>query len=148
MDYISKSELDSLFKLSSTLPDTLERLKELEAQVDTIRVQNTAENIGAGRTNSTTNYVEDLVIQLDELRKMVISEKTEYLMLVNKMVYSTKGLEKKYKDVMHYRYVKGLDWKDLPYAIHTSRRTAERIHGEALQIIKGRRVEAGKKKKS
>lgn len=84
-------------------------------------------------SGTTQSDLSDYAAELDQLERELISERYKRIKLYQEIEQRIKGLKSKNEnDVLHYRYIKGLDWWEVAEKMGYSERHITRIHGNAL----------------
>ena len=103
-------------------------LTELRAMRALISVNNDGMPHGSGQSDLSGYFSE-----LDELERKLIDERYRRIMTYKDIARRIKSLRSENeKDVMFYRYIKGLDWWEIADKMGYSERHITRIHGRAL----------------
>ena len=103
-------------------------LTELRAMRASISVNNDGMPHGSGQSDLSGYFSE-----LDELERKLIDERYRRIMIYKDIARRIKSLKSENeKDVMFYRYIKGLDWWEIAEKMGYSDRHITRIHGRAL----------------
>lgn len=103
-------------------------LTELRAMRASISVNNDGMPHGSGQSDLSGYFSE-----LDELERKLIDERYRRIMTYKDIARRIKSLRSENeKDVMFYRYIKGLDWWEIADKMGYSERHITRIHGRAL----------------
>ncbi len=84
-------------------------------------------------SGTTQSDLSDYVAELDRLERKLISERYKRIKLYQEIERKIKGLKSQNEnDVLHYRYIKGLEWWEVAEKMGYSERHITRIHGNAL----------------
>lgn len=106
-----------------------EELKEIRAMKMSVSGGN---NDGMPR-GSGKGDLSAYVANLDEMERDLIEERYHRIMLYKDIARRIKRLiSNKEKDVLFYRYIKGMEWYEIAEKMNFTERHIHRIHGKAL----------------
>lgn len=112
------------------------RIRRLDAEIDELREMKMAVSVKAndgmphgGEQRDLSNYV----AELDEMIQNCIDERCWRIKTYQQIARQIKRLRSENeKDVLFYRYIKGLDWWEIAEQMKYSQRHITRLHGKAL----------------
>lgn len=103
-------------------------LTELRTMRASISVNNDGMPHGSGQSDLSGYFSE-----LDELERKLIDERYRRIMIYKDIARRIKSIKSENeKDVMFYRYIKGLDWWEIAEEMHYSERWVHKLHGKGL----------------
>jgi DNA-directed RNA polymerase specialized sigma subunit len=117
------------------------RIKRIEAELEEIRMIKTlplssSRNDGMPHGSSHAD-LSDYIAQLDELDEELYQEGVERVKEYKDILCRINALEDEdERDILFYRYIKGLDWWEVAQKINRSERQVYRKHGKALENLK------------
>lgn len=105
-----------------------EELAELRAMRASISVNNDGMPHGTGQ-NDLSGYA----AELDRLEQELIEERYNRISTYKDIARRIKRIKSENeKDVMFYRYIKGMDWWEIAEKMHYSERWIHKLHGKGL----------------
>ena len=105
-----------------------EELAELRAMRASISVNNDGMPHGTGR-NDLSGYA----AELDRLEQELTEERYNRISTYKDIAKRIKRIKSENeKDVMFYRYIKGMDWWEIAEKMHYSERWIHKLHGKGL----------------
>ncbi len=128
----AKKELNEYKENIKYVEDKLYDAEEVKAKVEKITI--TYSEIKVNSSKGSTDKFGDAISQLEEL-KIDCTEKMKKV-LFDKFRIDDKieQVEQPYKNVLFYRYTKGMTWDKVAEKIGYSRDYACELHGEALYL--------------
>lgn len=120
--------------------DTVRRIKRIEAELEEIRsmkmnisIHNDDMPHGSGGCGDLSTYAAELT----GLETDLLQERYTRIRLYKDIAERIKDLQsEQQKDVLFYRYIKGMDWWDIAEKMQFSERWVYRLHGKALGNFK------------
>lgn len=115
------------------------RIKRIEAELEEIRSMkmNPSMNNDGMPHGSSQKDLSDYASELDALENELYQEGIERVKEYKDISCRINELEdENERDVLFYRYVKGLPWWDIAKNMNCSERQIYRIHGKALKNLK------------
>lgn len=118
--------------------NTKRRIKRIELQIEEIReakMNPSAKTDDMPHAHNITD-LSDYIINLDDKLSEIIVLKSKNAALLEKIYKAVDELEDEVeKDIIIYRYVRGMSWEDIAKEIGYSRKQTDRIHGRALEHL-------------
>lgn len=116
------------------------RIKRIEAELEEIRSMKMnppmMNNDGMPHGSSQSD-LSKYAAQMDELEDDLYKEGVEQVKTYKEIKYKIDQIaEENERDVLFYRYIKGMDWWDIAKNMGYSERQIHRIHGKALKNLK------------
>lgn len=113
------------------------RINRIEAELEELRAIKTGSSIGDGMPHgSKQTDLSDYISRLSQLEQDLKKERYRRIMAYQDISESIKRLQSENeKDVLFYRYIKGMDWWEIAEKMKFSERQIFRIHGQALTHI-------------
>lgn len=113
------------------------RIKRIEAELEEIRSMkmnpSVRNNDGMPRGSSSQSDLSDYAAELDTLEDKLYKEGVEQVRKYKEIEYAIKQIsDESERDVLFYRYIKGLGWWDIACNMGYSERHVKRLHGKAL----------------
>ncbi len=116
------------------------RISRIEAELEEIRIMKSnpsAINNDGMPHGSNQGDLSDYVAALDDMERELREERYRRIMTYKDIAHRIKSLQsEKEKDVMFYRYIKGMAWHEIAEKMDMSERWVLKIHGQALAHIK------------
>lgn len=115
------------------------RIKRIEAELEEIRSMKMHPSVNNDGTphGSSQNDLSDYVSKLDELERELQQEGVEQVKKYKNIRSGIDELENESeRDVLFYRYIKGLRWWEIANETGYTERQILRIHGKALEHLK------------
>lgn len=119
--------------------DSLRRIERIKAEMEELRAMKanlSAGGGGAGR-KGWKNDLSGRMAKLDSLEEDKEKELCHMMQVyeqVEKTINSLKDEQE--RDVLFYRYIKGLSWYETAEKMNYSKRQIHRLHGQALEHLK------------
>ena len=105
-----------------------EELAELRAMRASISVNNDGMPHGSGQSD-----LSGYAAELDRLEQELIEERYNRISTYKDIARRIKRIKSENeKDVMFYRYIKGMDWWEIAEKMHYSERWIHKLHGKGL----------------
>lgn len=105
-----------------------EELAELRAMRASISVNNDGMPHGSGQSD-----LSGYAAELDRLEQELIEERHNRISTYKDIARRIKRIKSENeKDVMFYRYIKGMDWWEIAEKMHYSERWIHKLHGKGL----------------
>lgn len=115
--------------------DRIRRIEEEIVEIRSMKISPSLRNDGmprAKRQNDLSGYAS----KLDELERGLKKEREERLFIYEDIAHRISTLsEEPEKDVLFYRYIRGLDWWEIAETMQYSERQVLRFHGRALSKL-------------
>ena len=115
------------------------RIARIESEISEIRQMRfsvSVENDGMPRGNGQSD-LSNYVAELDGLIRELQEERYQRIITYKDIASRIKQLQSENeKDVLFYRYIKGLDWWEIAETMKYSERQVHRFHGKALTSIR------------
>lgn len=126
----AKKELNEYRENIKYIEDKLDDTEEVKAKVE--KITTTYSDTKTNSSNESNDKFADAIAQLEEL-KVDITEKME-VVLNDKFRIDEKidKVEQPYKNVLFYRYTKGMSWNMIADKMGYVREHVCRLHGDAL----------------
>ena len=117
----------------------VQRIKRIEAELEELRAMKTAISVnndgmphGSGQSD-----LSGYAAELDRLERGLLQERGQRFTGYKEISGRIKSLSSENeRDVLFYRYIKGLAWWEIAKQMGYSERHVTRIHGEALEHLK------------
>ena len=113
----------------------IRRINRIESDLEEIRSMKCYPSVNSDGMPHASNNIDlsDYVATVDSKERALIEEERlrvkEYETISNQIELLQSDKE---KDVLHYRYIKGLDWWEIAEKMNYSERWIHKIHGNAL----------------
>lgn len=115
------------------------RIKRIEAELEEIRFMRTCPSVnndgmphGSGGTGDLSGYA----AQLDEKESELFTEGVEQVKIYKDISYRINLLaDEDERDVLFYRYIKGMEWWEVARVMGYSERWIYELHGKALKKL-------------
>lgn len=114
------------------------RISRIEAELEEIRSMKTSPSVNNDGMphGSSQSDLSDYASNLDELESELLKERHQRILTYKDISERIKHLRSENeKDVMFYRYIKGLEWWEIAERMKFSERQVFRFHGRALAHI-------------
>ena len=114
------------------------RIKRIEAEIEEIRImkQNPSMNNDGMPKGTNISDLSDYAVELDELEQQLYQEGVEQVKLYKDISWKIQSLKnEEERDVLFYRYIKGMEFWEIAKEMEYSERQVHRIHGRALKNI-------------
>lgn len=118
--------------------DSLRRIERIKAEMEELRAMKTsmASGGGAGR-KGYKNDLSGRMAKLDSLEEDKEKELHRMMQVYERVEKAINSLEDtQERDVLFYRYIKGLDWQKIARKMAYSERWVYMVHGKALAHLK------------
>ena len=116
------------------------RISRIESELEEIRIMKSnpsAINNDGMPHGSGQSDLSDYAAALDDMERELREERYRRIMAYKDIARRIKNLQsEKEKDVMFYRYIKGMAWHEIAERMGMSERNITRLHGRALANIK------------
>ena len=130
-----KTENEKKMEYLSGYRDHVRRVRRIESELAELlemRTSTSTNNNGMPRGTNQTD-LSGYAAELDDLERSLREERVErvesYKDIVNRIRHLQSENE---KDVLFYRYIKGLEWWEIAEKMSYSERWVHKIHGKAL----------------
>lgn len=118
--------------------DSLRRIERIKAEMEELRAMKTSMASGGG--SGRKGYKNDLSGRMARLDALEADKKKElcHMMEIHERIErAINSLENEQeRDVLFYRYIKGLSWYETAEKMNYSKRQIYRLHGQALEHLK------------
>lgn len=114
------------------------RIKRIEAEIEEIRTmkQNPSMSNDGMPKGTNTSDLSDYAAELDELEQQLYQEGVEKVKAYKDISWKINQLEDEdERDVMFYKYIKGLKWWEIAQIMDYSESWIYELHGRALKKI-------------
>lgn len=115
------------------------KIKRIEAEIDEIRSMKesiSVNNDGMPRGSGQSD-LSGYVAQLSELEEKLYREGVEQVKTYKEISHAISQLDNEdERDVMFYRYIKGLEWWEIAKTMNCSESWVYELHGRALKNLK------------
>lgn len=118
----------------------VQRIKRIESELEEIKIMKRypSAKIGDGMPHGTNNSdLSDYAALLDDKERELERERylriKSYIEITNQIDLLENKTE---RDLLHYRYIKGLAWWEVAEKLECSERWAHKLHGKALNNFK------------
>lgn len=136
----TKSENDKKKRFLWQYQDTVRRVNRIEAEIAEIRSMKVSPSVindgmphGSGGCGDLSGYA----ASLDRLETELLTERYFRVRLYKGIADAIKELHsEQQKDVLFYRYIRGLNWWEIAERMQFSERQIYRLHGKALALFK------------
>lgn len=113
------------------------RIRRINAEIEELRTMkmcpSAKDNDGMPHGGSGQRDLSDYAADLDEMIQELINERYWRIKTYQQIARQIKRLKSENeKDVLFYRYIKGLDWWDIAEKMRYTERQVYRFHGKAL----------------
>lgn len=111
------------------------RINRIEAELAELRIMRASLSVNNdGMPHGTgQSDLSRYAAKLDQLERELIAERYDRIMTYKDIARRIKRLKSENeKDVLFYRYIKGLDWWEIAEKLRYSERWVHKIHGKAL----------------
>lgn len=113
------------------------RIRRIDAEIEELRTMKMSpsvkENDGMPHGSGGQGDLSSYAANLDEMIQELINERYWRIKTYQQIARQIKRLRSENeKDVLFYRYIKGLDWWDIAEKMRYSERQVHRFHGKAL----------------
>ena len=119
--------------------DSLRKIERIKAEMEELRAMRAtvaAGGGGAGRKGDKSD-LSGRMARLDELEKDRQKELDVLMQVYERIETAINSLEDAYEqDVLFYRYIKGLDWREIVKKMSYSERWVYMVHRKALAHLK------------
>lgn len=116
--------------------DSLRRIERIKAEMEELRAMKTSMASGGGSGCGRKGYKNDLSGRMARLDALEADKKKElcHMMEIHERIErAINSLENEQeRDVLFYRYIKGLTWLEIAEQMGYTERQAHRFHGKAL----------------
>ena len=115
------------------------RINRIEEELAEIRIMKTSPSVNNDGMPHGSNQsdLSDYASNLDELERELLEERYNRIKLYKNISEQIKRLSSENeKDVLFYRYIRGLEWWEIADKMKYSERQVLRIHGKALENLK------------
>ena len=134
-----KTENEKKKEFLSGYRDHVRRIRRIESELAELlemRSGSGLNNDGMPRSPSGKNDLSGYAAELDELERSLREERHERVLIYKDIALRIKHLQSENeKDVLFYRYIKGLDWWEIAEKMNYSERWVLKLHGKALAHI-------------
>lgn len=114
--------------------DSLRQVERLKAEIEELHTMRAVS--AGGSSTDRKGWKSDLsghMVRLEDLRKEKEKELRNMVRSHEQIERAINSLEDaQERDVLFYRYIKGLDWREVAKKMHYSERWILKIHGRAL----------------
>lgn len=128
----AKKELNEYRDNIKYIEDKLEDTEEVKAKVE--KITTTYSETKTNSANESTDKFADAISKLEELKIDCTEKMKELLLKKFEIDDKIEKLEQPYKNVLFYRYTKGLEWNEVAKKIGYTRDYVCELHGEALYL--------------
>lgn len=115
------------------------RVKRIEAELAEIRSMKTSISVncdGMPHGNSVSD-LSDYAAQLSDLEEKLYREGIEQVQIYKDISWRINQIEdENERDVLFYRYIKGMSWWEIAVTMNCSERWVYELHGRALKNLK------------
>lgn len=140
MDKKVKSENDLKKAYLWKYQTHVRRIARIESDLEELRTMKCYPSAGCGDGmphSSNNSDLSDYAAAVDSKERDLINEKYQRIKEYQEISKQIEMLENdKERDVLHYRYIKGLDWWKIAEKMNYTERWVHKIHGNALKKFK------------
>lgn len=130
------TENDKKKEYLSRYRDHVRRIRRIESELAELlemRSGSGMNNDGMPRSPSGKNDLSGYAAELDELERSLREERCERVLIYKDIAKRIKLLQSENeKDVLFYRYIKGMEWWEIAEKMNYTERWVLKIHGKAL----------------
>lgn len=130
---ITKEELKEHYRLVCEIHDLQEEIKELQSLQQAIGAVKFG---GAGGGSGNGDAIGSKLAKLNDLLEYYVLKIEERIIQQEKIEKELERLPVTERRIMRYRYIDGLEWKDIMGRMHYSWQWVHKIHGRALEKLK------------
>ena len=130
---ITKEELKEHYRLVCEIHDLQEEIKELQSLQQAIGAVKFG---GAGGGSGNSDAIGSKLAKLNDLLEYYVLKIEERIIQQEKIEKELERLPVTERRIMRYRYIDGLEWKDIMGRMHYSWQWVHKIHGRALEKLK------------
>lgn len=115
------------------------KVRRLEGQLDELRQNKMSPSgISDGMPHGTDKKdLSDYAVKVDEIEQELISARYSRICAFQEVQRCIEAMEdEREKDVLTYRYLKGLKWEEVAVRMKYKMRNVHKIHGRALKNLK------------
>ena len=129
---VTKEELKEHYRLVCEIHDLQEEIKELQSLRQSIGAVKFG---GAGGGSGNGDAIGSKIAKLNDMLEYYVLKVEERLIQQEKIENELERLPVTERRLMRYRYIDGLEWKDIMGKMCYSWKQVHRIHGRALQKL-------------
>lgn len=134
LDVMKENELKKEYL--SGYRDHVRRIRRIESELTELlemRGGSAINNDGMPHSSSGKNDLSGYAAELDELERNLREERSERVEIYKDIAKRIKRLQSENeKDVLFYRYIKGMEWWEIAEKMNYTERWVLKIHGKAL----------------
>ena len=130
---ITKEELKEHYRLVCEIHDLQEEIKELQSLQQSIGAVKFG---GAGGGSGNSDAIGSKLAKLNDLLEYYVLKIEERIIQQERIEKELERLPVTERRLMRYRYIDGLEWKDIMGKMCYSWKQVHRIHGRALEKLK------------
>ena len=129
---VTKEELKEHYRLVCEIHDLQEEIKELQSLQQSIGAVKFG---GAGGGSGSSDAIGSKLAKLNDLLEYYVLKIEERIIQQERIEKELERLPVTERRLMRYRYIDGLEWKDIMGKMCYSWKQVHRIHGRALQKL-------------
>ena len=130
---VTKEELKEHYRLVCEIHDLQEEIKELQSLQQSIGAVKFG---GAGGGSGSSDAIGSKLAKLNDLLEYYVLKIEERIIQQERIEKELERLPVTERRLMRYRYIDGLEWKDIMGKMCYSWKQVHRIHGRALEKLK------------
>lgn len=135
MEQSKKTENELKKEYLNRYQECIRRIKRISSELVEIRSMRTGISVNTDGMphGSGTSDLSDYAAELDELENDLVQERYTRVIIYKDISSRIKKLKsEKERDVLFYRYIKGMDWWRIADQMNYTERWIHKIHGKAL----------------
>lgn len=130
---VTKEELKEHYRLVCEIHDLQEEIKELQSLQQSIGAVKFG---GAGGGSGSSDAIGSKLAKLNDMLEYYVLKIEERIIQQERIEKELERLPVTERRLMRYRYIDGLEWKDIMGKMCYSWKQVHRIHGRALEKLK------------
>ena len=130
---VTKEELKEHYRLVCEIHDLQEEIKELQSLQQSIGAVKFG---GAGGGSGNSDAIGSKLAKLNDMLEYYVLKIEERIIQQERIEKELERLPVTERRLMRYRYIDGLEWKDIMGKMCYSWKQVHRIHGRALEKLK------------